>query len=70
MGPTKGFTTFDLSTGTAKGNWTLELFVQNVLDRRGILSKNVDCSITYCGPYPLDYPNKPRFIGIKFGAKY
>jgi outer membrane receptor protein involved in Fe transport len=70
LGPTKGFTTFDLSAGTARKNWTFEVFVQNLLDRRGILGVNTDCSITYCGPYPLKYPTKPRFVGVKIGATY
>lgn len=70
LGPTKGFTTVDLSAGFARDNWNVEAFVQNVFDERGILSINVDCSITYCGPYPLSYPTKPQFFGIKFGAKY
>ena len=70
LGPTKGFTTFDISAGFGKGNWTVAAFMDNVADKRGILSINTDCSITYCGPYPLSYPSQPRFFGVKFGAKY
>ena len=32
LGPTKGFTTFDLSAGFGKNNWTVEAFAQNLFD--------------------------------------
>ncbi len=70
LGPTKGFTTFDMSAGFDHGNWTFEAFMQNVFDERGLLSINTDCSITYCGPYKLYYPTKPQFFGLKVGTKF
>jgi outer membrane receptor protein involved in Fe transport len=70
LGPTGAFATVDLSGGFGKDNWNFSAYVNNVLDNRGILSLNTDCSITYCGPYKLRYPTKPRLIGVKLGFKY
>jgi outer membrane receptor protein involved in Fe transport len=70
VGKTAPFTTVDLSAGVARDNWNLSVFVQNVGDTRGVLSKNSDCAISICGPYALDYLTKPRFAGVKLGAKF
>ncbi|HLZ78645.1 MAG TPA: TonB-dependent receptor [Sphingomonas sp.] len=70
LGPTKGFTTFDFSAGTGRGNWTLSAFIQNAFDKRGILSKNSVCAPTICGQYARLYPIKPQFFGLRFGQKF
>jgi iron complex outermembrane receptor protein len=70
IGPTKGFTTFDFSAGTAHGNWTASLFIQNAFDKRGILSKNSVCTPGICGAFARLYPIKPQFFGIRFGQKF
>ena len=70
LGSTKAFTTADFSAGFSRSNWTVEAFIQNAFDERGILSINTNCSIGYCGPYSLNYPTKPRFFGAKFGMSY
>jgi len=46
------------------------MFIQNIADQRGVLSVNTDCSVTYCGPYALNYVTKPRLVGIKVGEKF
>ncbi|HEY0316404.1 MAG TPA: TonB-dependent receptor [Sphingomonas sp.] len=68
--PTKGFTTFDFSVGTGRGNWTASLFIQNAFDERGILSKNSVCTPGICGQYARVYPIKPQYFGIRFGQKF
>jgi outer membrane receptor protein involved in Fe transport len=70
LGPTKGFTTFDFSAGTAFGRTTLSIFVQNAFDKRGILSKNSVCTPGICGAYARLYPVKPQLFGIKLGEKF
>jgi outer membrane receptor protein involved in Fe transport len=70
LGPTGAFGSLDLSGGFGKDNWNFSAYINNVLDNRGILSLNTDCSITYCGPYKLRYPTKPRLVGVKLGFKY
>ena len=70
LGPTPAFTTFDFSSGIAKDNWTLELFIQNAFDERGQLSRNTVCVPAICGSEPLIYPVKPQFFGVKFGQHF
>jgi iron complex outermembrane receptor protein len=70
LGPTKGFTTFDFSAGTAFGNTTLSIFIQNAFDKRGILSKNSVCTPGICGAFARLYPIKPQLFGIKLGEKF
>jgi outer membrane receptor protein involved in Fe transport len=48
LGNTSGFVTFDFSGGIKKDNWTLDLFIQNAFDKRGALTTNTFCSITFC----------------------
>jgi outer membrane receptor protein involved in Fe transport len=70
LGRTDPFTTFDLSVGAARDNWTFELFVQNVFDSRGQLSRNTFCSPSICGSRPTIYPIKPQFFGVKIGQHF
>jgi outer membrane receptor protein involved in Fe transport len=70
IGNTEGFTTFDFGAGLKWSNFSLELFIQNAFDKRGILSKNITCAPTICGPYARDYPTKPQFYGIRFGQRF
>jgi len=70
LGPTGAFATVDLSAGLGKDKWMLTAFVQNLFDKRGVLSKNTDCVVSICGAYPLEYYTKPRFVGVKLSAKF
>lgn len=68
--PTAGFSTVDLSLGARFGRYTIEAFVENLLDKRGILSINPICVPTICGAYARDYPVKPQEFGLKLSARY
>lgn len=70
LGNTSGFTSFDVSGGVKKDNWTLDLFVQNVFDKRGLLTRNTFCSITFCSDSSRAFPIKPQFFGIRWGQKF
>jgi outer membrane receptor protein involved in Fe transport len=70
LGPTDAFATVDLSAGLGKDKWMLTAFVQNLFDKRGVLSKNTDCVVSICGAFPLEYYAKPRFVGVKLSAKF
>jgi outer membrane receptor protein involved in Fe transport len=70
LGNTPAFETFDVSGGLEKGNWHLSLFLNNMFDNRGQLTKNTFCSIQYCSGSSRTYPVKPQFFGIKFGQKF
>ncbi len=67
---TKGFVSFDFSGGIKKDNWTLDLFIQNAFDKRGELTRNTFCSITFCSESSRTFTIRPRFMGIRFGQKF
>jgi outer membrane receptor protein involved in Fe transport len=70
LGDTRGFASFDFSTGVKLEKWTIEAFIQNAFDERGILSKNTFCSIQLCANSSRSLPIKPQFFGVKVGVRY
>ena len=70
LGDTPSFTTVDFSTGFSKDKWSVELFVQNIFDTRGQLSRNTFCAIEVCANSTRTLPSRPRFIGLKFSNKF
>jgi len=70
LGNTSGFVTFDFSGGVKKDNWTLNVFMQNAFDRRGQLTRNTFCSITFCSGSSRAFPVKPQFFGVRWGQSF
>ncbi|MDX2277225.1 MAG: TonB-dependent receptor [Hyphomonadaceae bacterium] len=70
VGRTEAFTTLDLSTGLEFDNSTLEFFVNNVTDERGILSRNTSCATYLCGPVARSYPTQPQLMGVRFSQDF
>ena len=70
LGNTSGFVTFDMSAGVKKDNWTVDVFMQNVFDKRGVLTTNTFCSITFCSGSSRNFPTKPQFFGVRFGQTF
>jgi outer membrane receptor protein involved in Fe transport len=70
LGDTPGFVSFDFSAGFKKDNWTVDFFMQNAFDKRGQLTKNTFCSITFCSGSSRTFAIKPQFFGVKFGQKF
>jgi outer membrane receptor protein involved in Fe transport len=71
LGDTKGFASFDLSFGVSSdSNWKAEFFIQNIFDKRGILTRNTFCQIQVCEHSARSYPIKPQFFGIRFGHEF
>lgn len=70
LGNTKGFASFDFSAGIKHNNTSVDLFLQNAFDKRGILNRNTFCSIEVCSDSARAYPIKPRYFGIKFGQRF
>ena len=71
------FTTVDLSLGAQRDKLTVELFVKNLFDERGNITRYTECTIGVCAaPLPNGanttyvVPIQPRLIGIKFGQKF
>jgi len=70
LGNTSGFTSFDFSAGVKKDNWTLDAFIQNAFDKRGVLTRNTFCSITFCSGSSRAFPIRPQFFGVRWGQQF
>jgi outer membrane receptor protein involved in Fe transport len=70
LGDTPGFVSFDFSGGIKRNNWTFDLFIENAFDRRGQLTKNTFCSITFCSNSSRTFAIRPQFFGVKFGQRF
>jgi outer membrane receptor protein involved in Fe transport len=73
------FAQVDLSAGIDKGDWHADLYVKNVFDVRGQLSKSIQCLESTCGdPDGLTgrggiiYTgvSRPRLIGLRVGRRF
>lgn len=69
-GNTSGFTTFDFSAGVKWGEFSIEAFIENAFDKRGVVTRNTACGPSFCGPFARNYPIKPQFFGIKIGQRF
>jgi len=82
VGNLPAYTTLDLSAGIHRGNWSVDMYVNNVFDKRAALYKYAECAEAVCVAHydpttgygsPV-YPNgqvytvtnQPRTIGIRF----
>ncbi|MEP6786253.1 MAG: TonB-dependent receptor [Sphingomonadales bacterium] len=68
LGPLPAFTSGNISAGAMIGSISAELYVENVTDERGQLSRSVRCSICYQRNYSALIT--PRTIGFRLGAKF
>ncbi|MEH3048155.1 TonB-dependent receptor [Sphingomonas adhaesiva] len=67
---TKGFVSFDFSAGISRDNWSVTFFIQNAFDKRGQLTTNTFCSITFCSGSSRVFPIKPQFFGVRLAQKF
>lgn len=67
---TKGFVSFDFSAGLKKDTWSLTFFLKNAFDKRGQLTTNTFCSITFCSDSSRIFTIRPQFFGVRFGQKF
>lgn len=65
-----GFVSFDFSAGIRKDHWSIDLFIQNAFDKRGPLTQNTFCTITFCAGSSRTFAIKPQFFGVKLGWHY
>ena len=73
------FTEVDVGAGVEKGPWSIDLYVKNLFDVRGQLSKGIQCREEVCGDQFGDTANggkvytvvsRPRTIGLRIGRKF
>ena len=71
LGEMPSYTIANFTAGIEKNGLTVDLFVNNAFDNRGILSRYSECDISKCGQIAVyDLPVQPRTIGLKFGQKF
>ena len=70
LGSTPGFVSFDFSGGVKHASWSVDLFIQNAFDRRGKLTTNTFCSITFCSNSSRFFTIRPQFFGIRFAQHF
>ena len=73
------YTEVDLGAGVETGPWSVDLYVKNLFDVRGQLSKGIQCREEICGD-PFDTTafggkiytvvSRPRTIGVRVGRKF
>ena len=68
LGALKAFTTVNLAVGADWDKFSLELFVSNLFDERGQISRFLACGS--CGQRPYIVPSQPRTIGLRAGIKF
>ncbi len=69
LGELDAYTTLDLSTGVDNGTYSVELFVDNVADERGELTRFSQCAEATC-KQPYVVPVRPRTFGLRFGQRF
>ena len=78
-GKMDAYTLVDVGAGLEKGPWNVDLYVKNLFDVRGEISKSIQCNEFVCGD-PLGQTNlggkiyttvtRPRTIGLRVGRKF
>jgi len=78
-GKMDAYTLVDIGAGIDKGPWSVDLFVKNLFDVRGQISKGIQCNEFVCGD-PMGYTSiggkvyttvtRPRTIGLRVGRKF
>ena len=78
-GNLKAYAEVDISAGVDKGQWSADLFVKNLFDARGQLSKSIQCNEATCGDPDggtaiggkiYTVVARPRTIGLRVGYKF
>ena len=76
LGDLPAYNSLDLSAGLQKNSWSVNVFVNNVFDKRAAQYKYTECGVDVCGAHGVapQYPNgqvytgfsQPRTIGVRF----
>ncbi len=70
LGRLPGYAVGNLAFGVAHKGMTAEVYVNNIADGRGNLSRFAECSPGTCGGITYQVVNLPRTVGIKFGQRF
>jgi outer membrane receptor protein involved in Fe transport len=71
LGQMPSYTTADFSASVEKNGLTLELFLDNAFDNRGVTSRYAECDIEKCGQIAIyNVPVQPATVGLKFSQRF
>ncbi len=75
VGTQPAYGLLDVLAGIARGNFTAEIFANNVLDRRAEVYRFAECTVQLggtpiCGGKPLAVIGTPRTLGIRFEQRF
>jgi outer membrane receptor protein involved in Fe transport len=79
IGKLDAYTIVDTSAGVEHGPWSLDLYVKNLFNVRGQITKGIQCLETVCGdpdgvtavgPKIYTTITRPRLIGVRLGRKF
>ena len=70
LGEQDAYTIVDVQFGMQRGDYSLDLFINNLFDERGRTSTGAACTTSICGVNPYYYPNLPMMIGLKFSQDF
>ena len=79
IGEYDAYTVVDAATGVEYGPWSLDLYVKNLFNVRGEITKGIQCLETVCGdpdgvtaigPKIYTTITRPRLIGLRIGRKF
>jgi iron complex outermembrane recepter protein len=59
-----------MTAGIDNGTYSLELFIGNVSDERGEVTRFAQCAEQVCGFQTYTVTTPPRTFGVRFGQKF
>ena len=65
LGDLPGYGTVDLSAGFKKDQWSLDFYMKNAFDNRGVISNYAECRAEICGGNTYIIPVQPRTLGVR-----
>jgi iron complex outermembrane receptor protein len=70
LGDLPSYTLFDMALGVRKNNWSVDLYVKNLLDENAQYNRGVQCPETVCAAQVYSFGSQPRTIGLKFSQEF
>ena len=70
LGKLDAYTTVDLLAGFGTKDWGVELYVVNLFDELGEISRYSQCAEQVCGEQAYSSVTPPRTIGIRFNQDF
>jgi len=70
IGELDAYTIFDMTAGIDNGTYSFELFIGNVSDERGEVTRFAQCAEQVCGFQTYTVTTPPRTFGVRFGQKF